>query len=384
MKNLLTRRFMKRLLSFSFLLFTAQLVHAGSVEATRRIYSATPSDTVKVGTSAAKDTVNLTPKTGSFTDFLVTDVVTFGVDHHYIKYIDTAMDVRIRLHIQPYDASDSPLTAFYQNLVIKYHPSDTDTVSFVDKAVYRFTGAYKFIFTIDSVIIDNVADSILPQNMYVDGLIHAERYYDFSSNASTAIVINTLTDADLDCDDTLDQVEVSWPVMSGAEEYQLEWTFVNDYDTVPSAFLAASALSFDFRNNSTRITTTNNYYDIPLLFDHGYIIFRVRAIGRDEADPTQIIVGVWSDSDDGTVDDALSSYHVTTPHEASLNWQVTTTFAEDGKKKEVISYFDGSLRNRQTVTRINSDDNVIVGETMYDHQGRPAINVLPAPVTYPA
>ena len=50
------------------------------------------------------------------------------------------------------------------------------------------------------------------------------------------------------------------------------------------------------------------------------------------------------------------------------------------KKKEVINYFDGSLHNRQTVTKINSDKNVIVGETMYDFQGRPAINIMPVPV----
>lgn len=70
----------------------------------------------------------------------------------------------------------------------------------------------------------------------------------------------------------------------------------------------------------------------------------------------------------------------TISHENLKNWQVTTNFAEEGKKKEVISYFDGSLRNRQSVTKINSDDNVIVGETVYDHQGRAAVSILPVPV----
>src|SRR5690606_30439058 len=35
---------------------------------------------------------------------------------------------------------------------------------------------------------------------------------------------------------------------------------------------------------------------------------------------------------------------------------------------------------RQTVTKINSDENAIVGEVIYDNQGRLAIEVLPAPV----
>src|SRR5690606_12744377 len=61
-------------------------------------------------------------------------------------------------------------------------------------------------------------------------------------------------------------------------------------------------------------------------------------------------------------------------------WQLTTTFAEEGKKKEVVNYADGSNRSRQTVTKINSNNNVIVAETVYDYQGRPAVNILPVPV----
>ena len=49
------------------------------------------------------------------------------------------------------------------------------------------------------------------------------------------------------------------------------------------------------------------------------------------------------------------------------------------RKKKVVSYFDGSLRNRQSVTKINSDTTAIVGESFYDYQGRPAISSLPVP-----
>jgi RHS repeat-associated protein len=73
-------------------------------------------------------------------------------------------------------------------------------------------------------------------------------------------------------------------------------------------------------------------------------------------------------------------YSITGAHENNKNWQYSTTFAEEGKKKEVISYFDGSLYNRQSVTKTNSNEVVIVGETIYDFQGRPAVQVLPVPV----
>ncbi|MEW6773879.1 MAG: hypothetical protein AB1304_07760 [Bacteroidota bacterium] len=73
-------------------------------------------------------------------------------------------------------------------------------------------------------------------------------------------------------------------------------------------------------------------------------------------------------------------FWVNTAHENKKNWQYTATYAEEGKKKEVISYFDGSLRDRQSVTKINTDNNIIVGESFYDFQGRKAVTVLPVPV----
>lgn len=66
-------------------------------------------------------------------------------------------------------------------------------------------------------------------------------------------------------------------------------------------------------------------------------------------------------------------------HEDSLNWQSSTSFAENGKFKTVIQYFDGSLRGRQTVTKDNSTGNTVVAETIYDLQGRPNIQILPTP-----
>src|SRR6185312_4766135 len=68
-----------------------------------------------------------------------------------------------------------------------------------------------------------------------------------------------------------------------------------------------------------------------------------------------------------------------TGHGRNLNWQASTSFAEEGKRKSVVQYFDGSLRSRQTVTKDNTTDTTIVAETLYDQQGRPEIQVLPAP-----
>jgi len=90
----------------------------------------------------------------------------------------------------------------------------------------------------------------------------------------------------------------------------------------------------------------------------------------------QIVNGVWTNG----VTQGSGMYFLNDGHEENLNWQVSTTFAEDGLRKTVISYFDGTLRSRQTVTKDNSQETptTVVAETFYDFQGRPTIQVLPA------
>ncbi|MFO0362713.1 MAG: hypothetical protein ACK500_12870, partial [Flavobacteriales bacterium] len=114
----------------------------------------------------------------------------------------------------------------------------------------------------------------------------------------------------------------------------------------------------------------------------GYVLFRIRPLGVLTTNPSHVFAGEWSAPDSGaSIPSGVSwVYHNEQAYTPSINWQVTTTFAEEGKKKEVISFFDGSQRNRQTVTRLNTDQNVVVGESVYDYEGRPVINILPTPV----
>ncbi|WP_341836427.1 RHS repeat-associated core domain-containing protein [Chitinophaga pollutisoli] len=75
-------------------------------------------------------------------------------------------------------------------------------------------------------------------------------------------------------------------------------------------------------------------------------------------------------------------------HYPELNWQYSAAYAEEGKRKEVVSYFDKSLKNRQSVTLMKNSTSVagvdgleaVVQSTIYDQYGRPAVEVLPAPL----
>ncbi len=175
------------------------------------------------------------------------------------------------------------------------------------------------------------------------------------------------------------ELVVEWTPDSGAIYYDFEWTWIDNYDK------HATKTEFtvkDFEVNNTRIQTKDTIYKIPLVFDLGYIIYRVRPVGVFLTDPGVNTYGLWSSGNPGdsyALAGQWPNKRLVSAHEDNKNWQFQASYAEDGRKKEVVSYFDGTLRNRQTVTKINSDDNAIVGEVIYDNQGRPAVEVLPVP-----
>ncbi|MDR6340041.1 RHS repeat-associated protein [Filimonas zeae] len=165
------------------------------------------------------------------------------------------------------------------------------------------------------------------------------------------------------------KVEWSIPLNTGENGSQLEWTWLENQfeDSYKKNGVLDSSLVF--RNNATRIDLPVNTlkYAIPLLYNGvGKLFYRVRAVnnkaGRRED-------GAWS----------FVKTHSYNGHGDSLNWQATTSFAEEGKRKSVVQYYDGSLRGRQTVTKDNVNNNVISAETFYDGAGRPAVQILPVP-----
>ncbi|MCB9262599.1 MAG: RHS repeat-associated core domain-containing protein [Flavobacteriales bacterium] len=182
-----------------------------------------------------------------------------------------------------------------------------------------------------------------------------------------------------------DQIRVSWNAVDGAEEYELEWQYIDDYD-VDATPKTAGDLYIEFKNNASRVILTNTYYDFSSVFDQGYVVCRVRAVGKTGANFEHRVNGVWSNNGSNYLNTfVLTAEAFPVPftsiqvHEPNLNWQYSATYAENGLRKEVIAYFDGSLRQRQTVTRLNTEQDAAVAETFYDHNGRPAVTAIPAP-----
>ncbi|MGD1848066.1 MAG: hypothetical protein ACFB10_21945, partial [Salibacteraceae bacterium] len=128
-----------------------------------------------------------------------------------------------------------------------------------------------------------------------------------------------------------------------------------------------------------------------LAFPEGALLYRVRAIGQfDGSTQPGRKEGAWSyapatlTTQQAFADNDAQNHNIARDMADGLlpemNWQYSAGFAEDGKRKEVIGFFDGSQRGRQQLTLINTEQHALVGESVYDHQGRATVNILPVPV----
>jgi RHS repeat-associated protein len=318
-------------------------------------------------------------------DIQVLNRISLEVDQHYEAYFGTAFETEVTVKVKRWDVNNQSIPDTTISLSIAYNPFADTNYRAIESA--RFKNCYRIELELLAISVDQQAQQDLPANLIIKGEILIEKQIAFT-NLSSPIVFNPILEENMDCDQagTIDQLTLSWDnSIAGILEYQLEYVYINDYSDILNVDKNEAALGYNFKYNSTRISTSNNEYKINLLFDKGWLLYRVRGVGVNANGET--VFGAWNLSEAGTVNlvPADQKFHITAQlqHEKQLNWQLATTFAEQGKKKEVISYADGSLRNRQMVTQVNSDQNVIVGETIYDHQGRPAIQVLPTPVPQP-
>jgi RHS repeat-associated protein len=339
-------------------------------------------------------TGNLTGWESSFYDKKVTGHVIFSIDQGSTKFqpVDYTATVDFLLTYKTWDGNNHVFVNHTESrqLQVEYKAKE----SHKDKMVYEFSGGYAVSVQVTGLSAKD--KDLAPVNLSLTNLsleteIETERYYAFDPLFIPTVVAHKSNISDRG------ELEIFWDVIPGAETYDMEWMYINNYDgngqLIPAADLKVDELAFQF--NSTRISTSNTFYDIPYLYGKGYILYRVRGVGKINkgSDPyTTWKEGSWSSKGNPftTVAEFTKKFPNTSANEDftahsddQLNWQFSASYAEDGKSKAVISYFDGSLRNRQSVTKSKTTDEIIVGESIYDYQGRPAIQVLPVPVESP-
>ncbi|WP_436489806.1 RHS repeat domain-containing protein [Chitinophaga sp. ARDCPP14] len=335
----------------------------------------------------------------SINNKLVNNVVTFGLYRDSTYRIDKPfkceLDLKIEYWSQP--DQDDPITIEHARLNIDY-----DTVwlaPYQGENIYSFTNGYKVKLTVNDITSKELGTD-LPAIFSLKGDVIVDRQYTsnkeeelsmtaFFKSGETATAPKKQAKAAMapmgatpNTPPLTGIINVNWNEIIPGQEYDLEWTYIDDEST-NGQFITANRSSITdaqleamFRNNSTRITTDQHNYDITLLHSSKYLLLRIRYV---------IYVNGFREEHPWVYQAKLASGEVARVldlswHQPGFNWQFSASYAEGGKKKEVVAYFDGILKNRQTVTINNTDKNVVLQENVYDEYGRVAANILPAPI----
>ena len=297
----------------------------------------------------------------------VQNKISFIINEGANFYLQSAFSATVHVRIIYTRANNTVDSINDQVLTINYKPDS----AYTSRATYVLSeSAYRVkvkVLSVSSTVSWDVWKSLQIVNE-----LQSQPLYQFSC---TGDAIQQIDRQALAADAEVDELPVSWANRVTADEYDLEWTYIDSSTLASQRYGSSSNLNIAalFGNNATRVTVTGTSYKIPLIYDNkGALFFRVRPV---QIKPGDIRYEAnWSSDYSG----GLGRFDFN-GHQRKLNWQATTTFAEEGKRRTVVQYFDGSLRSRQTVTKDNTTHTTIVEESKYDYQGRPVVQVLPAP-----
>lgn len=298
------------------------------------------------------------------TAYRVQNLITLKINEATNLHLRTDFSVTVQLRI--IYSNGTALDSITRPFTINYDSAN----AYNSKSSFVFYGGRRVTVKVISVV-SNVSSWDVSSVLMVENQLTAKPKFIFNCAATVSnITVITPTVPNPD------ELTVTWTTVRGADQYDLEWAYIDSsaIDSGRYGSPTAPDPAQIFFHNATRVTTTGNSYNIPLMYDNGGALY-IRVRTTQSVPGNAVITAIWSTEASSPV---MGKWGFR-GHERALNWQSTMTFAEEGKRKVVVQYFDGSLRNRQTVTKDNTTQTTIVAETYYDYQGRPAIQVMPAP-----
>ncbi len=128
----------------------------------------------------------------------------------------------------------------------------------------------------------------------------------------------------------------------GAIAYDLEYVLIpQEENYTPSTISAA----FSYRE-PVRVTTAASLYKHNYYYPDGKLYYRIRAVGFNPAFPEHRICGAWQ----YYASSVTTSAPAGDTYQKKLTWQEHTVFIDGGKYKRILTFFDGSFRQRQRQT----------------------------------
>ena len=261
-------------------------------------------------------------------------------------------------------------------LTVTFDPTPGNQYSAVAYWVFSTATAQyqKVQVTVDSIHVSNISNSKWTKSN-VDSLLVIESEMDVLRYFTNPTLSPPTYTAPYDSINHPDVLPVTPTFPTGTNSTQLEYAWVENETQAYYDLNGTFSTDRLFHINSTRvdIDTSGKTFNIPMLFDAdsakggGTLYYRVRSVQRKNNGSTYF--GPWS---------TPGTQHFK-GHQQNVNWQSSTTFTENSKVQSFVQYVDGSNRVRQTVTKDYTTGNTTVGETIYDLQGRPNIQILPTP-----
>ncbi len=325
-----------------------------------------------------------------FNDFKIKGVkneIIFGIDESILT-IDPAFEYLITFDVS-WEELQSNNTLQTQTTSVELEVDFDPTLQYKDRSVYTFNNGLQVNISSVQLFIKNssqvyVPVTTYPSNLFLKATVETE-YYDVFDRFTVPSVSST--DINLSYNINEAKLQVDWSNISGAEEYELEWIWVHSYTgTVTGGNVqlhTPNHVHYNFNENASRVRLKESNYDIPLIYGNGFLLVRYRGIGIGGPNLNVPIEGAWSGVPvSGMVSQCPNTcYTATTPLENNaFNYAAQMGFVENGAKGVTVQYMDGTAKTRQTISKMNSQDEVIGGSTVYDYYGRPAIQTMGSPV----
>gem|GEM_PF-2198644 len=320
----------------------------------------------------------------------ITNEITFGIDET-MHLIDPEFHYKIVFTLD-WDEIEGGILVSNTTSGIELFVDYAPDMAYQDRQVYTFNGALSM--DLRDIELHKSSDggvtytpvAVDRENLFLHASIQTEYFDAFAYNV---IPSDAMTIAE---EIGTSNWIVTWPSLDGADQYDLEWTWVNGYTGEEVAgdpvVATETAVNYDFENNASRVRVTGNEYRIPMIYGDGYLLVRYRGVGRipdfidHDIDGLWNTNGAWGYVDNGVVNDYCGTCKITvTPHEDNnMSYSASMAFVEEGKRNTSITYVDGTMKPRQSVSQLSSQDELIVGSALYDFYGRPAIGVMGSPV----
>ncbi|MBI3883693.1 MAG: hypothetical protein HY305_05650, partial [Sphingobacteriales bacterium] len=207
------------------------------------------------------------------TPYAVKNIVSLRLNELSNLFLRDSFTVTVQVRIVYYTNSFSTPDSITRSFTINYD----STKSYQSISSFVFSGAHMVKVQVLDVS-SSVSWDVLPAVMLTNEMI-IDPAYKFACTNQTINHINYSTDSLA----TQGELHVIWDAVNAADQYDLEWTYIDS--SALGKYGNPYNESLIFSNNATRVTITANNYMIPLLYDDkGTLFFRVRPVQLKDKD----------------------------------------------------------------------------------------------------